>query len=217
MSKNKLIVLEGIDGVGKETQLKRLSMRLRRHDHRVATLSFPRYGTPLGAFIRDMLHGKHGAVFGNDPYLVALPYALDRARAANEIRAGLKRGIVLSDRYTDSALAFGVARIASTAAQKAYMQFVEKLEYDELHIPRPTLVIYFSMSATQAAAFLRNKRGKDLNERNRAYQARVARMYAKLAKGKRWRTVQCVKNGRVRSPEDIEKEVWHIVEQHLRG
>ena len=71
--KNKLVVLEGIDGAGKATQMKLLAQYLRKSGHVVTTFSFPRYSTPLGKLIHEYLHGNHGDVAKVDPFLVALP------------------------------------------------------------------------------------------------------------------------------------------------
>src|SRR5688500_18149023 len=97
--RGKLIVLEGGDGSGKATQTKLLSEAMERK-RRVSVFDFPRYASPYGKFIKEALSGKHGDFVSLSPYFAALPYALDRAAASQEIKDALKRSHVICNRYT---------------------------------------------------------------------------------------------------------------------
>jgi dTMP kinase len=97
------IAFEGGDGAGKSTQVALLAEALRARG-RVVTVTRQPGGTPLGAAIRDLvLHGDHVS-----PRAEALLFAADKAHHVDEVvRPALARGeVVLTDRYTDSSVAY---------------------------------------------------------------------------------------------------------------
>jgi dTMP kinase len=103
------ITFEGIDGVGKSTQLNLLQQWLEGRGHEVVRTLEPG-GTELGQEIRHLLLHRKGDVA---PRSEALLYAADRAHhVATKIRPALEAGkVVLSDRYFDSSVAYqGAAR-----------------------------------------------------------------------------------------------------------
>lgn len=103
------ITFEGIDGVGKSTQLDLLERYLINQGHEVVRTLEPG-GTELGQEIRHLLLHRKGDV---SPRSEALLYAADRAHhVATKIRPALAEGkVVLSDRYFDSSVAYqGAAR-----------------------------------------------------------------------------------------------------------
>jgi dTMP kinase len=103
------ITFEGIDGVGKSTQLELLQSWLEESGREVVRTLEPG-GTDLGQEIRHLLLHRKGDV---SPRAEALLYAADRAHhVATKIRPALEAGkVVLSDRYFDSSVAYqGAAR-----------------------------------------------------------------------------------------------------------
>ncbi len=191
MKKGQLIVFEGIDGAGKATQVKLLAQKLRKSGASVTVFSFPDYSRPVGMFIHDSLHNKFGEHRALSAYHSSFLYAVDRAMAREKIIAALKKGVVICDRYTTSTLAFGAAD--KPAKQRdAFRRFFEKFEYEDFQLPRPTRVIYLSLSVTLTQKWLKGRAKKlDANERDLRLQKAVAAEYARLAKRKEWRTVVC--------------------------
>ena len=106
-----LIVLEGLDGAGKSTQIDLLQQLLASRGLRYEYLHFPRFDAPIyGELIARFLRGELGAVDAVDPYVVALLYAGDRADAAPVIRRWLDEGkFVILDRYVYSNVAYQCA------------------------------------------------------------------------------------------------------------
>ena len=100
------ISFEGIDGVGKSTQLRLVSEKYRSLGYAVVTTREPG-GTVLGQRIREMLLDPNQNVSHAAEILL---YAADRAQHIKEvILPALKAGkIVLSDRYLDSSVAYQV-------------------------------------------------------------------------------------------------------------
>ena len=99
-----LLVLEGLDGAGKSTQIHRLQQMLAARGIGYEYLHFPRFDAPVyGELIARFLRGELGGVDRVDPYIVALLYAGDRADAAAAIRGWLAEGkSVILDRYVYS-------------------------------------------------------------------------------------------------------------------
>jgi dTMP kinase len=208
--KAKFIVLEGIDGAGKGTQIELLAKRLRASGKRFSLVSSPRYQWPTGQLVKRALYGEFGDFVGLNGYLSALPYLLDFALQRSDLEAALKKGMVISDRYVYSTLAFQGAKVAPKE-KKSFIAFVETLMFKQFKLPKPERVIYFDVPVSQAQKNMRGKK-KDQHEKSVAYQKKVAQTYRELAKRKEWRTIPCMKNGRMLSPEEIHGLVWKAVQ-----
>jgi dTMP kinase len=90
-----LIVLEGLDGAGKSTQVELVRRMFAQEGVESHFLHFPRFDAPVyGELIARFLRGEFGGVGEVDPYLVALLFAGDRAEAAGQIRTSMMMGLV---------------------------------------------------------------------------------------------------------------------------
>lgn len=210
MARGKLIVFEGIDGSGKATQVALLAKRLRAEGRRVAIFASPRYEKPTGKVVKRALSGAYGDFVALSPYFSALPYMLDFAASRDEIAAALKKSIVICDRYIPSTLAFHSAKLP-LSKQQAFLDFVERLMYRALDLPRPDIVVYLDVPVKSAQKLMRGKK-KDQHEKDVAYQKRVASAYRELAKRKEWRTIPCTKNGNMLSPHKIHERLWKALQ-----
>lgn len=209
MRTNTLIVFEGIDGSGKSVQAKMLADRLKKQGHQVTAFHSPRYDKPIGKMIKDALHGKHGNFLNLSPYYSALPYLLDFATMKDALVAALKMGIVVSDRYVPSTLAFHGAKLEKPERIK-FVKFVQDLIYREAGLPKPHRIIFLKVTEKLAKEHLDDS-GKplDQHERDTSYQKRVAEVYAAFARDKKiWRTIEC-KDGD--SPKEIHERVWDAI------
>lgn len=219
-----LIDIEGADGSGKATQAKLLAETLERAGKTIKTISFPRYyESRSGKLIGELLAGKHGDFMTIPPYVSALPYAMDRASAKDEVRAALDSGaVVICDRYTSSNLAHQSAKLPKDE-QPALVDFIEGLEYEELKIPKPDIVFYLSVPTDISSDLITKKDAReytggekrDQAERNIAHQDRTRTAYLKLAAEKDWHVIECIKNGALRAPDDIHEEVYAVVKTRL--
>lgn len=102
------ISFEGVDGVGKTTQVERLRAYLESKGREVVVTREPG-GTELGQAVRQLLlHGVGGGKADISPRAEALLFAADRAQhVAEVIRPAIARGaVVITDRYLDSSLAY---------------------------------------------------------------------------------------------------------------
>lgn len=164
-----LIVLEGLDGAGKSTQLKMVTSYFTSLGREVEYLHFPRYTAPVyGELIAKFLRGDFGAIDQVHPQLVALLFAEDRRDAAAEIRAWMDEGrVVILDRYVYSNIAFQCAKLPDEKEAAALRDWIFELEYRHNDIPRPTLNLFLDVPISFVDAKLKvNRKGGD-----RAYLA----------------------------------------------
>ena len=225
--KHPLIVLEGGDGSGKATQAALLKERLEKEAGPVELFDFPRYEDSLaGKLVGECLAGKHANFRHLSPHLASLPFTLDRVGARELLGASLERGIVMCNRYTPSNIAYQAAKLLA-ADRKKFIEFLEALEYEELHIPKPDLVIYLYVPTAIATKLIEKKkeRGylagtgeqKDQHERDIAYQDEVVRVYLDLANERDdWQSVTCTNEaGDLLLREEIHERVWSIVQPRV--
>lgn len=211
------LVLEGLDGAGKSTQIARIQAVLERAGKQCEYLHFPRFDAPVyGELIARFLRGELGALDEVDPYLVALIYAGDRAEAAKLIRGWLEQGrYVIVDRYLYSNIAYQCAKVADREAREALRSWIFELEYTHNAIPRPDISLFLDVpfSFTKRSlesvregddrSYLQGK--KDIHEASLTLQESVRQVYLAQAElDDSFRVVSCVDGqGAMASPDEI--------------
>ena len=142
-----LIVLEGLDGAGKSTQVKRLKEYIRDNCGELEYVHFPRYDAPVyGNLISRFLRGEFGANDVVHPQLAALLYAEDRHNAAPEIKKSLMEGKpVLLDRYVYSNIAYQCAKLADDTQAEELRQWIFDTEYRQFGLPVPDLNLFLDV------------------------------------------------------------------------
>lgn len=188
-----LIVLEGLDGAGKSTQVKMLREYLEKVSSRLSYIHFPRYEAPVyGDLISSFLRGDFGDINSVHPQLVALLYAEDRHGAVPEIRAGLADGgTVLLDRYVYSNVAYQCAKIADNAKAEELREWILNTEFGAFDEPRPDLNIFLDVPMEFIEGSLTHSRNgadreylagaRDIHEQSLSFQQKVRAMYLRQA------------------------------------
>lgn len=161
------IVLEGLDGAGKTTQVNLLQQHFETLGKECRFLHFPRFTTPVyGDLIAAFLRGEFGEVKNVDPRLVALLFAGDRNDAADSIRVWLEEQyVVILDRYMYSNIAFQCAKIPDKTKRDALRDWIWEMEYKHFAIPRPDRTIFLDVPFT----FTRRQLSKERQGKERAY------------------------------------------------
>ena len=189
----KFLVIEGIDGSGKSTQIELIMKYLRESKIPYRYVHFPRTDSPVyGELIARFLRGDFGNLNAVDPYLVALLYAGDRMDASGMIREWLDNGyLVLLDRYVYSNIAFQCAKLPDREQQEKLRDWILGLEYNYNRIPRPDINILLDVPFAFTKSKLTGHRtgsergylmGKhDIHEENLDFQLRVRDMYLRQA------------------------------------
>ena len=192
----RLVVVEGLDGAGKNTLTTALVGELADRGVSVGRLAFPRYGTPLADLAADALHGGQAGT-AESPHAMALLFALDRHAALGELR-GLLAGneVVLLDRYVASNAAYTAARLGP-GREAEVLEWIGGLEFRRLGLPRPGLQLLLDTPAALAAGRAGTReaadagRTRDRYERDAALQAATGEAYRRLAASD-WNSPWCV-------------------------
>ena len=128
--RGKLIVLEGIDGSGKRTQLEMLARAFSNRGVPFTQVSFPRYDGFFGKLVARFLNGEFGPLDSVDAHFSALLYAGDRLEAKPGIESALTSGqAVLADRYIGSNLAHQGSRVPRDKRYE-FLKWLMQLEYE---------------------------------------------------------------------------------------
>jgi dTMP kinase len=188
----KFLVIEGIDGSGKSTQIGLLRKHLDFKKISYRYLHFPRPDSPFfGELISMFLRGDLGELHTVNPYLVALIYAGDRHDAKDIINGWMKEGhLVVVDRYVSSNIAFQCAKIKKSDEQVKLKNWILNLEYEYYRIPRPDIELFLDVpfSFTEKKLKIARKgddrrylNGQvDIHEQNLEFQKDVRKIYLEL-------------------------------------
>ena len=223
-ARGKLVVLEGIDGSGKRTQLEMLARAMQTRGIAHATIGFPRYEGFFGRMVAQYLNGEFGTLVDVDPHFSALLYAGDRFENKKLLESYLAEGkLVLADRYIASNLAHQGARVPPKRFPE-FLRWLEKLEYGLYALPEEDLVIHLHLSAARAQKLVGKKRARnytrrrrDLQEASLAHLQSASRIFERLARRRNWATVECIsaRNSTLRPPEEIHREIMAIMDQRI--
>jgi len=223
----KLLVVEGLDGAGKSTQIRLLKSFFTKRGHSCEYLHFPRTNTPyFGELIARFLRGEFGALNEVDPWLVAMLYAGDRKDASDLISGWLNKGkIVLLDRYTYSNIAYQCAKLDDTVNRKKLMKWILDLEFKHFGIPLPDLNIFLDVPFSFTEKRLSSARSgqdrnylngtKDIHEESLAFQKKVREIYIEVAETcEQLSVINCSDNyGNMLPPQVIFERILEIINE----
>lgn len=212
--KGTLIVLEGIDGSGKETQASLLEKKLKEKGREVMHISFPDYESPSSALVKMYLKGD----FGKNPedvnsYAASLFYAVDRFASYRMKWKDFyqKGGIIIADRYTTSNMVHQMTKYEDKKARKDFLAWLEKTEYEELELPVPDLVILLDIPLGVSENLVKERARQggsmDIHEQHLDYLRKCHDAYQELVSLYGWKRIPCTEEGKLRTIEDIGKDV----------
>ena len=214
----KLIVIEGTDGSGKSTQFRLLTERISAEGRPFQKLVFPQYAEESSALIRMYLGGE----FGKKPadvnaYAASAFYAVDRYASYKKVWGQWyeQGGLVLSDRYTTSNAVHQASK-EPEEKQRDFLAWLYEFEYDRLGLPRPDLVIYLDVPTDFTEKMMRSREAAtnthaDIHEQDLQYLATCRRTGKAAASFYNWTVINCVRDGVMRSIEDIQEEIYRHV------
>ena len=209
--KGRFIVLEGIDGCGKTTQLEHLVRWLPASglmpDGAGVLRTREPGGTAFGQALRELLLHPAADV-APAPIAELLLYAADRSQHVETlIRPALERGDwVVSDRFTGSTLAY-----------QGYGRGMDRLLIDQLERTatgglQPDLTLWLELSLEES---LRRRRGEiadRIESEGRAFLARVGDGFAQLAQHTGWRRVDAAG-----APEHVSRCLEQVLLEQWSG
>jgi len=222
--RGRFIVLEGIDGSGKRTQLEALAGELARRGMPFAQISFPNYAGFYGKLVAQFLNGAFGSLSAVDPHFSALLYAGDRLESKPVLESALAAGkILLADRYVASNLAHQGARVPAEKRGN-FLAWLKQLEYEVHGLPVEDLVIYLRVPVAEAHRLVGRKAAReytnarrDLQESDLAHLGTASQVYDELARQANWVTIECfdAASRSMRPPAEIHAEIVAAVDARI--
>ncbi len=212
----KLIVVEGVDASGKETQTKLLCSYLEQTGKKVIRLSFPNYQSPSSALVKMYLGGE----FGTDPdavnpYAAAMFYAVDRYASYKTTWEKYQGDeYIVADRYVTSNVIYQAAKLTDEKAKADFIDWLNDLEYNKLGLPKPDKVFFLNMEPEAAAALMAGRSNKitgqaekDIHEKDQGYLNKAYQNACFAARASGWTEIKCSVDAVPRSIEDIHNDI----------
>jgi dTMP kinase len=167
-----------------------------------------------------------GGEFGTKPsdvnaYAASAFYAVDRYASYKKGWGEYydNGGLIVSDRYTTSNAVHQASK-EPEGNREAYLHWLYEFEYDKLGLPSPDLTIYLDVPTAFTEKLLRRREQDtntqaDIHEKDMAYLATCRETGRAAAKYYGWTVIECVRNGAMRTIEDIHEEIYRKVQEIL--
>lgn len=218
--KGKLIVIEGTDCSGKETQASLLVKKLQAMGKRAIKVGFPMYNSPTGRIIGGPLQGT--ASIGEswfpegptmvDPKVSCLFYAVDRKYNFPKIEKYLKEGYyVVLDRYVSSNMAHQGSKIKNKDERFYFYRWIDKLEYWLLELPKADITFYLHVPYQFTKELMQKRTEVDCCEKDDNYLIQSEETYIELSELYHWNVINCIQENKIRSIEEISIEILKIL------
>lgn len=212
MSKAKIVVIEGLDGAGKETASKALKKHLEFRGLKVEMISFPMYDKWHSFLVRLYLKGK----FGKDPKtvnpkLTSFFYAIDRFFAWHFSIKKIAKNVdyIIFDRYSTSNMLYQSSKAKSLKEADEIIDFNVKLEYDLMRLPKPDVVVVLRNDMAVMAKNLATREVLDIHETNPSYMIKVRDRLDHVIKYCNWRSMSVINDsGEMIHPNIIAQLIW---------
>lgn len=223
--RGKLIVIEGTDCSGKETQSKLIIERLKQEGILIEYFSFPNYNSPTGKIIGGPYLGKEYICEGwfpetaplVDPKVSSLYYAADRRYNIKVINDLLDKGInVILDRYFYSNMAHQGGKIEDRTERIKMYKWIEKLELDLLELPVADIKIFLHVPYFISLELKQNrKESLDQNEANKNHLINAEKAYLEIAEIYNFENIRCYKENKILSIEEINDKIYEHIKKEL--
>lgn len=217
MSKGKIIVIDGLDGSGKSTQLELVTEYLQSRDVMCRAVSFPNYDSLSGALVKDYLNGNIPCEGVSGAYMASTLYAVDRyvSYVTDWKEFYDNGGIILCGRYTTSNAIYQLTKLPPEE-QEGFLDWLFDYEYDKLGLPAPDLVLYLDMpievsQRLLSERYMGDEQKKDIHERNVRFLDACRSNALILAERCGWNVIECAEGGLPLPIEDIYIQICSIL------
>ena len=221
----KLFVIDGTDGSGKQTQFKKLQERLTKEGIDYKTVSFPNYDSPSSSLVKTYLAGEFGENAKQvSPYIASTFYAADRyATFKKELEEYYNNGgTILADRYTTANMIHQAGKIQDKNERKKLLDWIWDFEFNLYGLPVPSEVFLLKMPPEVSIELMKDRENKftheaakDIHERDKNHLIDAYNAACDVAKDYGWFTIECVKDGKIRTIEDIHEEIYKELKNKL--
>ncbi|SDJ33946.1 dTMP kinase [Proteiniclasticum ruminis] len=216
--KGKLIVIEGVDGSGKQTQSEKLYRTLLNKGLKVMKVDFPDYQSESSSLVKMYLRGD----FGKNPedvsaYVASSFFAADRyASYTTKWKSFYESGgVVIADRYTTANMVHQASKIDDMEERDAFLSWLYQLEFEMYKIPIPDLVFFLDVPPEVTMEMTKERKNKitgesekDIHEADIRHLETSYRNAHYVADKYGWTKVSCVEGNVLRSKEDIFRDIY---------
>lgn len=226
MQKGKLIVFDGNDGSGKQTQVRVLIERLEKEGLQVRTMDFPQYERNF--FGKLIAHGQcndYGDWTNLDPRLISVFYAADRFETSPRIRRWIDSGyVVILDRYVSANQIHQGQKIKDSLKRREFLSWLAQMEYSVFKVPKPDAVVYLDVPLERSLENLKKKK-PELYKDGRVDQTENDIEYLKgslecarwlASQDDDWHKIDCAVDGNLRSIEEIHEDVYKVIKTLIK-
>jgi len=224
--RGKLIVIEGTDCSGKETQSKKLIERFREEGIEIEYFSFPCYDTPTGKIVGGPYLGKLHICSGwfpesapnVNPKVSALYYAADRKYNIEKINALLDAGKnVILDRYVYSNMAHQGGKIQDIKERDRMYTWLETLEFGLLELPIPDIKLFLHVSYEASQALKLNRQeALDENEKDKNHLLHAEQAYLEVADRYEFEKIECSYKDKIFSIDEIHEMIYNFMKSQMK-
>ena len=197
-----LIAIDGVDASGKQTQTELLKKRLENDELKIKSVSFPAYDNPSSTLVKMYLNGE----FGDKP---------------SDVNA-YATSTFFADRYVSSNLIHQASKIENQEEKDKFLTWLDDLEYNVYGLPRPNVTIFLDMPPKYGIELMKDRANKsnggdkkDIHESDISYLQKSYDNAVYVSKRFGWKHISCVENGKIRSVEDINDEIYAVIKERL--
>ncbi len=232
MKKAKIIVVEGTDGSGKQTQSEKLLNYYKEKGYKVNSFSFPVYDSPSGKIVGGSYLGKpeicdsffEETSANVDPIVSSLYFAADRRyNFLKTIEKEIyKNDIIILDRYSTSNMGHQVGKGKNIKEMDLILKKLELLEFGICELPRPDIVVFLHMPFEASLELRKGRKTGDGNENSKEHLIKSEDAYLYVASKYKWNYIECIKNKKyssindIKSIDEIFKEIISITDKELK-
>lgn len=221
----KLIVIDGVDSSGKQTQVEKLCVKLENEGKKIKRISFPNYDSDSSALVKMYLGGELGTNPDElDPYAISTFYAADRYISyLTDWKKSLEEDyIVIADRYVSSNMIHQAAKIKDKIKKEEFLKWLDDFEFNIYKLPRPNAIFFLNMPVEYGIKLMATRKNKitgeekkDIHENDIKYLQESYDNAMYIANKYNWQIVNCVKDGSVKSINEISSEIYDRVKEML--
>ncbi len=215
----KLIVLDGLDGSGKETQTRLLEEALQKAGKRVRMISFPMYDSIGAVLVKEYL----GGTFGNDPeavnaYAASSFFAMDRFYSyLTDWKKDYEDPdtVILANRYTSANAVHQLSKLPK-GSWDSFLSWLWNYEFELLRLPAPDRVIYLELKPAISRRMIvarsqETGRAQDIHEKDPRHLERSYEAALYASDRLHWQRICCYRGEEMRSREEIHQEILQAV------
>lgn len=221
----KIIVIEGLDGCGKQTQSEKLYNRLISENYNVKKIAYPRYENPSSSLVKMYLSGEFGKNANEvNPYIASTFYAVDRyASFKQDYEEFYKNGgILLLDRYVTANMVHQSSKIDNVEEKEKFLTWLMDFEYGMFGIPKPDKVFFLNIPPKVSQILIKERENKfshekqkDIHEADENHLNKAYENACYLINKYNWDEIICAKEDKLRTIDDIHEEIYKRVKEIL--